>query len=114
MKRMPWITLILGVWLVVAPVVLGYAGTPLTLANDVVIGIVFVAGSFWIITSFSAEVGAATFETLCSAWLVISPFALGFQPWPRAMVNDVVVGIATLMTNTLTLWTAARSRVKTM
>ena len=42
---MSWVNAILGVWLIVAPFILGYAGTPRT--NDIIVGIIIAVLGTW-------------------------------------------------------------------
>jgi len=42
---MSWVNAVLGVWLIVAPFILGYTGTPRT--NDIIIGIIIALLGAW-------------------------------------------------------------------
>ncbi len=42
-----WINAILGLWLIVAPFVLGFSGTASTRWNDIVIGVAIIVFSVW-------------------------------------------------------------------
>ncbi len=46
-RGLDWLNAILGVWLIVAPFVLGYTGITAALWNDVVVGIVVAALGAW-------------------------------------------------------------------
>ncbi len=98
MKRIVWINLILGIWLIIAPFALGVAAisrTPVT--NDVILGILLIAFSWWMLAAIAAPLGAAWFEVLCGLWLIVSPFVLQYSRIAVAMANDVIVGIITVV-----------------
>jgi hypothetical protein len=107
MKRILWLTLVLGVWLIVAPFVLGYSVMFGATANDVVFGIVLIACSWMILATVAREIGIALVQALCSLWLIVAPFALAYQAGSAAMVNDVFVGIVALSVTMVVIWSAA-------
>ena len=45
MKYLPWISAIVGGWLIAAPFLLGYAGTEAAKNNDVGVGVLMVLGA---------------------------------------------------------------------
>jgi hypothetical protein len=54
MTYRPWIVAIIGIWLIAAPFVLGYANTELAMQNDVGVGVVTLIGSlFWGLSDLS-------------------------------------------------------------
>ncbi len=91
MKGIMWINLLLGVWLVVAALAMG-VHTGLA-ANNVVLGILFIACSWWMLAAMAPPVGIAWFEILCGLWLIAAPFALGFSAMHGEVVNNVISGI---------------------
>lgn len=98
MKRIIWINLILGLWLIVAPFALRYAGlTHAAATEDVVLGIVIAAFSWWILAAAMPMVGHAWFEILCGIWVAIAPFVIGYSGLAIARTNDVWVGIVVLI-----------------
>lgn len=42
-----------GIWLIVAPFVLGYSGTARALWNDIILGVIVLALAFWSATASS-------------------------------------------------------------
>jgi SPW repeat-containing protein len=93
MKRVSWINLILGIWLIISAFVFGSMGLRAPVANDIVLGILLIASSWWILATLGSAVGLGWFQILCGIWLVISPFILRYGQATHAMTNDVVVGI---------------------
>jgi hypothetical protein len=97
MKRITWINLILGLWLIASPFALGYAGIAHTAATEeVVMGIIVAACSWWWLAAMSPMMGMAWFEMLCGIWVLIAPFVLSYSV-ARAKGNDVWVGIVVLV-----------------
>jgi hypothetical protein len=46
-KNLDWVNVGLGVWLVLAPFILGYSATAIAMWNDIVVGIVVVVLAIW-------------------------------------------------------------------
>ncbi len=44
---MQWIYLVLGIWLILAPFVLGYSDTAGALWSDIIVGVLIVIGGLW-------------------------------------------------------------------
>jgi SPW repeat len=98
MKRITWINLILGLWLIIAPFALKYAGLAHPAAvEDVVMGIIVAAFSWWMLASALPMMGQAWFEMLCGIWVAIAPFVIGYSGLAVARTNDVWVGIVVLV-----------------
>lgn len=47
MKWIGWTTLIFGIWLLIAPFVLGYTGTAGALWNDIILGVLVAIFGGW-------------------------------------------------------------------
>jgi general stress protein CsbA len=45
-----WIGIILGIWLIIAPFILGYAQNTTAMWNDIILGILVTAGSYALMT----------------------------------------------------------------
>jgi hypothetical protein len=104
MKRLTWINLILGIWLIMSPFALGYSSTMTATANDVVLGILFLGCSAWIVAGMPAPVAVSWVEILCSVWLIATPFVRHYQGLPHAMTNDVAVGVIALLAALIETW----------
>jgi hypothetical protein len=92
---------LLGVWLVGSPWVLGYADQTAAAWNASVIGlaIALVAAS----TLVASRVWEQRITAGLGAWLVVSPYILGFATVQAASWNHFVVGVLVVG---LTLWAA--------
>ncbi|MFP2926464.1 SPW repeat protein [Pyxidicoccus sp. 3LG] len=83
--------LFLGVWLVAAPIVLGYAERVARL-NDATVG--FLVATFALASSLVPPLRFG--NTALGAWLIISPVVLAYGDSTRPTVNAVVVGVLVL------------------
>jgi SPW repeat-containing protein len=113
MKRISWINLLLGVWLVVSPYVLGSMTTGATVGNDIVLGILLIASSWWILAARTEALGVSWFQMLCGIWLVIAPFVLSYRAVTHALANDVVVGAIVFIVGLLESQAVTHGPVKT-
>ncbi len=98
---------LLGIWLIISPFVLGHARSNAFLVNNIVLGIVI--GVLALIRSSGSDPRAGTswLNIILGIWLIISPFALGFSNLMGPMINNVVVGIVVAL---IALGSASGSR----
>ena len=75
-KHIVQINIVLGVWLVIAPFVMGYSGSAVELATDIAIGAWLICCSWWILGAYSGQVAAAVVSLLGGIWLLATPFVL--------------------------------------
>ncbi len=99
MKNITWINVLLGIWLIIAPFAITRVGTGAGAwtVNDVVLGILLIAFSWWIVGAIAPPSGAAWFEVLCGIWLIVAPFVLRYSGAPRHVSNDVISGIIAIV-----------------
>jgi hypothetical protein len=91
---------VLGLWLLVSPWVVGYDDGSAAMWNAVVAGVVLAAlalGAVFIPRAWEEWAQGAV-----GAWLIASPWALGFATREGPMLNAMWVGIAVVA---LALWT---------
>lgn len=82
-----------GIWLLVAPFVLGHGDRPAAMWNEVVVGaIVLVIGGVRVANP-ERFVGLSWVNLIAGLWLIAAPFVCGYSDVARAMWNDIVVGI---------------------
>ncbi len=89
---------LLGIWQIIAPYVLGFAGEQTAMWNAIICGVllfVFAALGFygmghWSPTSVRIFDGLAA---LTGLWLVISPFVLQYQTVVTAFWNAIIIGL---------------------
>lgn len=85
-------SIVLGVWLVIAPWVLGYASAAAK-TNDVWTGLAVIAIA--LVAMFTG--GDVRFvNTGLGAWLIAAPFILHYVHEPAPLYNDIFVGIGVI------------------
>jgi hypothetical protein len=97
-----WLNIVAGIWLIIAPFVLGYFnGTART--NDIWLGII--VGVLAIIHLASRAVWSSWLNVIAGIWLIIAPFVLQY-PGVTALWNDVILGI---LVAAFALWSSGTS-----
>jgi hypothetical protein len=89
---------LLGVWLIFAPLALGFQSDLTALANSASVGILLLATALGAI--FVPRVWEEWTETALGLWLVVCPWVLNLSP-QSARATAVVTGLVVL---TLALW----------
>jgi hypothetical protein len=92
---------ILGLWLIISPWVLAYAMETLPTWNACIVGVIIAvaaAAAFFAFHKWEEWV-----NVVLAAWLIISPFLLGYQAHATVLWNQIVVGV---VVGGLALWTA--------
>jgi hypothetical protein len=89
---------VLGGWLIVAPLALGFQSDLTALANTVFVGALLLAAALGAI--LVPRPWEDWTETALGLWLAISPWVLGFET-QISRANAVVIGLLVL---TLALW----------
>lgn len=86
--RTRWWNLLLSVWLIVAPLILGF-DSPQARANTVTVGL-----CLFVFVLVADSIPAFRFvDTALGLWLAVSPFLLGYSGELRSTVNGVIVGL---------------------
>lgn len=93
------VNLVLGLWMMASPWVLAYAAEMTPTRNAFIVGI-FIAG-LALLALFKVMAWEEWLSVALGAWLVISPWILGFSALATAMWNAVIVG---LVVGVLALW----------
>jgi hypothetical protein len=96
-----------GVWLVIAPFVLGYAALQAPLWNDIVCGALIVVLAGIRRSNISRNEGLSYVNAGIGAWLIIAPWILAYGDYQPAIWNDVAVGILVLI---MGIWSASATR----
>lgn len=109
MKRGVCADVILGVWLIASPWVLGYSlSRPVVMAEDLLPGIALIATSLWILTIRLAPVRVSWFQALTGIWLIVGSFVLLFNQLSLAALNGLIVGIVVLAVYLEAAWEFTR------
>jgi len=96
--------LILGVWLAVSPMALGYMTDTTPALNANVVGIVIAVAAAAALISF--HMWEEWVNMALAVWLIVSPFVLDYVSHSNALWNQIVVG---LLVGGLALWTTVTS-----
>jgi hypothetical protein len=96
-----------GVWLVLAPFILGYAAFAAPLWNDIVCGALIIVLGGVRRSGIMRNVGLSYTNAGIGAWLIIAPWVLPYEGLQPAIWNDVVVGILVLI---MGIWSASATR----
>lgn len=107
MRSAIWINFVLGIWLILAPWVLGYMNATAK-SEDVVFGAAVILVSLWIANAPMAGAGALWTLIVFSVWIFIAPWILGNVGYTNAMANDIAVAIVIFI---VTVSLLARSRI---
>lgn len=82
------LNVVLGVWIVISPFVLGFSNMRAIMWNNIATG----GAIFLLALASTARRGTSMLNVLLGIWLLISPFVLGASR-PVAVWNDVILGI---------------------
>jgi hypothetical protein len=109
MKKLTWVELALGIWLIASPMALGYAlSRPIAVAENLLPGIFLIGTSGWILARHAGRLGTDWSQELCGLWLIIGSVALTFAHLPHAGLNVLIVGLLVLAVDLLDVWTLTR------
>lgn len=107
-KVTTWLTLILGVWLILAPFILDLSSIAGDYWNDIVFGVLVVILSI-VGLSYVQETWSHWLNALIGLWTLITPFLFGFAENRGVMWNDIIVG---LLIGMFAIWSASSSPVR--
>lgn len=93
--------LVLGLWLALSPWVLSYAQEATPAWNAHIVGVIIAVAAFAALAAF--QKWEEWFNAALGAWLIVSPFILGFSAISAALWNQLVVGLVVLV---LSAWAA--------
>ena len=95
------VNVVLGLWLIASPWVLGYAAMTAPAWNAYVVGVIIAVAA--LAALFAFHVWEEWVSVAFGTWLVISPWLLGFAGFSTALWNQIVVGV---IVAALALWSA--------
>jgi VIT1/CCC1 family predicted Fe2+/Mn2+ transporter len=87
------LNVLLGLWLLVAPFLLGYAEVGAAMWNDVIVGGLVLALAGIRVWKPAQNRWLSWTNLLLGVWLLAAPFILTYSGVAAAMWNDVIVGI---------------------
>lgn len=86
-----WANLVLGLWLILSPWLLGYSATSAALWNALIVGVV--VGLMALLHLQNGPMWEEWVNVVLGVWLILSPWLLGFSAQGNATWNAVVVGL---------------------
>jgi hypothetical protein len=95
------VNLVLGAWLIVSPWVWGFIAESRPTWNAWVFGVVIAIAALAALVSFNKW--EEWVNAVFGAWLIVSPFILGFSGLVSAMWNQIIVGV---IVGVLAIWSA--------
>ena len=104
LKHVIEINILLGAWLIAAPFVLGYAGSRPELGNDVAVGALLIACSWWMLAAGTGQIAAGGLQLLAGLWLIAAPFLWHYGQLSRPFTNDVIIGILAVLVGCASMW----------
>ena len=93
--------LVFGIWLAVSPWALSYAGETTPAWNAHAVGVIIAVAALAALLAF--QLWEEWVNMALGAWLIASPFVLGFTTSVAAMWNQLIVG---LLVGILATWVA--------
>ena len=111
------INIVAGLWLIIAPFVLGYELIQAALWNDVIVGIIIAAFAVARVARPLMNPSLSWINAVLGLWLIVAPFVLAYGGTMEvegavggaqtAMWNDIIVGVIVLV---LGVWSALSAR----
>lgn len=89
------LNLLLGMALFVSPSLLGFASEQTAASNAYVVGLIIAAMA--LAALFAFQPWEEWVSAVLGAWLVISPWVLGFSGHTAAMLTHMLIGIAAIV-----------------
>lgn len=97
MKLLISINILLGIWLLFAPWVLGFhAVASGATAGNGIIGILLIVTSVWVLQAPAIPPAVSALQVLCGLWLVLAPFVRGFRQLTYATKDNVAIGVVAI------------------
>jgi len=93
--------LLLGIWLAISPWVLSYASEVTAAWNAHVIGVIIAVAALAALVAF--QKWEEWVNAALAAWLIVSPYILGFSGLASALWNQLIVGV---LVGALAIWAA--------
>lgn len=97
MTRISWVNLGVGIWLVVAGLVLPHASGAAVI-EDIIAGSIVALASLWAARAYRPTVSliASWTVALTSLWILAAPFVLQYDRARASVANEIVVGAVIL------------------
>lgn len=101
------VNMVIGVWLMVSPVVLGYGGV--AAVNDVALGATVIGVAVFALV-LPALTASSWINVFCGIWLVFAPAFLSYQHLRVPASNDIAMGLLITIIASVRVCTLPRLR----
>ena len=102
------LNIVLGIWLLVAPFLLGYSGaSTAALWNDIIVGVIVLVLAWIRVANPARSTWMSWTNVVLGLWLVVASFILGYSSIAAAIWNDILVGLSVAV---LGAWSALATR----
>jgi hypothetical protein len=85
--------IVLGVWLIFSPFIIGYAGSTRALWDALIVGVAISVLAWYRTLRPTRSLLPSWINLLLGLWLAVSPFVLRMTSIDSAMRNDITIGI---------------------
>jgi len=102
------LNILAGIWLIIAPFVLGYSNVVQAQWNDIVLGAVIAALAALGALIKSTVIWTSWIIVALGFWLIVAPFILSY-PLAISRWNDIVLGLVVIVIGT---WSATAEEEK--
>lgn len=102
------VNMVIGVWLMVSPVVLGYGGV--AAVNDVALGATVIGVAVFALVLLPAFTASSWINVFCGIWLVFAPAFLSYQHLRVPASNDIAMGLLITIIASVRVCTLPRLR----
>ena len=96
------VSVLVGVWLVTSPWVLGYYGITAAMWNSVALGVIFAVAAGAALLKFHEW--EEWINVVLGAWLIMSPWLLDYAVMGAAAWNHAIVGLLVLALSGWSIW----------
>jgi formate hydrogenlyase subunit 4 len=96
-----FVNVFLGIWAFLTPWVIGHHGGAAVVANYVIVGILITLFASAAIVAFRPWQEAI--NIVLGAWLLVSPWLVGFKAIPSLMWSAVVIGVLVMLCSAIGL-----------
>ena len=91
------INVVLGLWTIISPFVLAFGQYAVPMWNNVATGGAIVLCALFRVSSHQRQTGWSWINVILGAWLIISPFVLGFATMATPLWNNIIIGALTVI-----------------
>ena len=89
-----WVSLVAGVYMILAPFLLGFTNQTQEAWNSLLLGIIVSVLAVYRMTSQGIHLWTATVSLVLGLWAIVAPFALGSGDVMTAVWSGVIAGAA--------------------